>query len=109
MPYRLRFAFDPGSGMCLWAANDAVRERFGYPVALDDLPLSEATREAGGRLIRRFDTSVDWDDPGGPSPWSKAESRAFDAAAWDWLAAARRELGDGYEIINGRRSVVPHR
>ena len=100
MRYRLRFFFDPGSGVCLWSANDAARERFDYPIELVELPLSDETRQSGEELIGRFDTSLDWSDPGGPSPWTASDAAAFDESALSWLALARHELGEEYDIVN---------
>jgi hypothetical protein len=39
--YIFRYFFGPGSGICLWSANDEARDRFDYPVQLTDLGLSE--------------------------------------------------------------------
>ncbi|HEV2461879.1 MAG TPA: hypothetical protein VGS80_26275, partial [Ktedonobacterales bacterium] len=36
-PYRIRFFFDYGSGICLWAGNALTRERFGYPIEAEHL------------------------------------------------------------------------
>ena len=41
MTYLIRFSFDPGSGVCLWAKNEAAREKFGYPIEHWELPLRE--------------------------------------------------------------------
>lgn len=38
--YKLRYFFDFGSGICLWAANDAARDHFGYPVDSSKLPIT---------------------------------------------------------------------
>ena len=99
--YRLRFFFDHGSGVCLWTANDAARERLGdYPVLLEDLPLSPETVQEGEGLLTRYDTSLDRDDPGGPSPWRDEDVVAFHAAAVAFLARLRRELGPAFEIVD---------
>lgn len=96
--YRLKYMFDAGSGICLWAASDAARGRFGYPVDDDELPLSEALRARVRRLLEWYDRSLDWDDPGGPSPWDAAEEARFAAEARAVLAALREELGPDFEI-----------
>jgi hypothetical protein len=44
--FKLRYFFEWG-GDCLWAANDTAMEKFGYPVFLDDLPLTDETRQYG--------------------------------------------------------------
>lgn len=44
MTYEIRLAFDAGSGLCLWANNEAARDQYDYPINHWDLPLSENTR-----------------------------------------------------------------
>lgn len=100
--YRLRFLFDAGSGTCLWAGNDAARERFGYAVAIDALPLVPGTRTRGAALVAQHDTSIDWDDPAGPSPWSAAERARFAADSEAFLAELRKELGTEFEVLDER-------
>lgn len=61
---RLRFFLDAGAGVCLWAQNDAMKARFGYPVELDDLPLPRDLVADLMHLMADYDASIDWDDPG---------------------------------------------
>jgi hypothetical protein len=96
----LRFFFDAGSGICLWAANDAARERWDYPVSTDDLPLGEETRAELETLIARYDSCVDWNDPGRGSVWTAAEEADFATQAQALLARVRRELGDDIAIVD---------
>lgn len=96
--YRLRFFFDAGSGVCLWADNHEARESFGYAVKSDDLPLEPSTEARLERLIAWYDESIDWDDPGTAWPWSDEEQARFDAEAQAILALLRQELGTEYEI-----------
>lgn len=104
--YRLRVLFDAGSGVWLWADDDAC-DRVGYPILLDDLPLSSSTRADGERLITRFDTSLGPDDPVGPSPGSAADTQAFDAAVAVWLGDARRKLGAGFDNVDASQTARP--
>lgn len=90
---RLRFLFDPGAGVCFWSADPASEAHFGdYPVTFDRLGLPPALRARGEALITRYDTCLDWNDPGGASPWSDAEWAAFQRDAGDFLAAVRTAL-----------------
>ena len=98
--YRLRFFFDAGSGACLWSGSDATRERFGYPVALELLPVSEHVRRAALQLCAWYDTSLDWESPSRPSPWSSGERQRFRDAALSFVAAARLELGDEFRVVD---------
>ena|SRR5215213_7406403 len=106
--YRLRFLFDAGSGVCLWADNEAARESFGgSAVSSEDLPVSPETEARVERLIAWFDESVDWDDPGGPWPWTPDEQARFDAEAQAVLALLREELGAEYAIEDRSRTAGP--
>ncbi len=95
----LRVFFDPGAGTCLWAVDAAAKAEFGYAVALAALPISAETRAAGEALVAEFDTSIDWDDPGGPSPWGTERRAAFDAAMRAFVATLRRELAGRYTLL----------
>ena len=95
---RLRLSFEAGAGTCLWAADDATSASYGVAVDPASLPLSTATIEHVEAMVARFDGSLDWDDPAGPSPWGPAERAAFErdaAALGEHLAA---ELGPGFEL-----------
>jgi hypothetical protein len=96
MPYLLRFFFDPGSGICLWAGDAVTSEWFGYPIELDRLPLTPQTKAAAEELIGWFDESIDWDDPGNLRPWP--DEAEFLATARALLERMRDELGADYII-----------
>jgi len=97
---KLRYFFDPGSGACLWAGDDEARKTFGYPVDLQKLPLAQETVTLGQQLITHFDTSIDWDDPQNPSPWSDAEKQSFRAASQNLYATLSSALGRHFEIVD---------
>lgn len=84
------------------AANDEARERFGYPVDLSDLPIPEDLRRELEAAYQRFDTSLDWDNPAGPSPWSKEESEEFGHLTDRLLDRLRVALGSEFEIRDER-------
>lgn len=90
---RLRFLFDAGSGVCFWSADAETEAQFGdYPVRTDLLGLPSALAAQGEALIARYDTCLDWNDPGGVSPWSEAEWAAFRRDADAFFAAVRAAL-----------------
>ncbi len=91
MVYKLRFFFDPGSRTCLWADGEEARQKFGYPVLLDELPISEDLKQSLDRLISRYDTSLDWNNPPDVR-WTVQESRDFLAATQLTLGLLRSEL-----------------
>jgi hypothetical protein len=102
--YLLRYFFDPGSGTCLWSANDAAQERYDYPVWIDRLPVPQETRDRVMAIVDWYDRGLDWNDPAGPSPWDRAEEMRFAAAAQELLAVLRRELGEDYLIRDESRT-----
>ena len=96
--YKLRLSFDPGSGICLWSENEPARNRFGYPVELDSLEIAQSLTKLAEELIARFDTSLDWSDPAGPSLWSGVEREHFRADAAGLPRSLQECLGSGFEI-----------
>lgn len=103
MTYLIRFSFDPGSGVCLWAKNEAAREKFGYPIEHWELPLSENTKRWLQHLVAWFDTSLDWDAPSdSDNQWSQEELEKFRLAAKKGIELLRQELpSTQYEFIEG--------
>ena len=95
--YELRYFFDTGSGICLWPANDAARERFGYAIELDTLGLPESVVAHGEALLIRFDTWMDSDNAPA-NLWSEAEHRQFDHDAQAFLHILRSRLGTDFAI-----------
>jgi hypothetical protein len=104
MTYQLRFFFDPGSGVCLWAKNDTAREKFGYPVEHWELPLSENTKRWLQHLVAWFDTSIDWSAPSDSDDyWSEEELQRFKVAARKGFELLRQELHEPqYEFFDER-------
>lgn len=60
----LRFFFDAGSGVCLWAYDDEAKARFGYPVESEMLDIPAELRVEIGQLVADYDDTFPWDDPG---------------------------------------------
>jgi hypothetical protein len=104
--YVLRFFFDPGSGICLWAANDAARDKWDYPIEAQLLPIQEGTWRFADQLCSWYDTSVNWAYPPDPSPWSASEWAAFNTAAQGFLESLRNELGPDFEVIDESRTAI---
>lgn len=98
--YKFRFFYDWGSGICLWSANDEARELYGYPVNLNDLPISQALVTEGNRLAELWDTSLDWNDPAGDSPWNDEQYTQFYSEARQFIQRLEQALGLQYKIID---------
>ena len=94
MTCNFRYFFDAGSGTCLWSANEEARAKYEYAVDHHALPVSEATKVMLDGLIARYDTWLDWNNPGGGSRWNDSDRMAFAEAARQGLAALRREMPD---------------
>jgi hypothetical protein len=97
---KLRYFFEPGTNICLWAADDTAREKFGYAVEFEDLPLSEALVQQALKLATWFETSIDWSYPADPSPWNEAERQRFILSCNDFYRILAEALGPDYEVIN---------
>ncbi|MEV7441183.1 hypothetical protein AB0O22_08530 [Streptomyces sp. NPDC091204] len=105
MPHHLRFFFEYGVDTPLWPGPSdvpALDSPYGYPCAPEKLPV---TAVAGGELTRLaelYQSSLDWDDPAGPSPWTREQQESFRCEADAALETLRRELGDGWTVEDRR-------
>jgi len=97
-PYVVRLMFEWGGGV-LWPGNDAARARFDVDPCEDLLPLSDSTRATLERLSVWHDTSLNWEYPPDPGPWSADDEARFEAEAARALDAVRAELGPDYEVV----------
>lgn len=95
--YHLRLMLEWGGG-CLWCGNDAARDAFDVGPIEDRLPLSDTTRQRLDELTRWHDTSLDWDDPAGPGPWTPDEYERFELAAAEILDTIRSQLGPEFLV-----------
>lgn len=100
--YALRYFFDYGAGVCLWSASEDAYRRFGYPVALEHLPLAPAIEQLAVGLLDRYDASLDWDDPTGPPVWSQQERDCFIRDSEKLLQQLRACLGEEFHIKDER-------
>lgn len=96
--YALRYFFEPGSGICLWSANAAARERFTYAVELELLDLPPEVVSRGNALITQFNSSIDWNNPPGPSPWPEGQRAQFESQAQELLGMLQDSPGPEFEI-----------
>ncbi|WP_329256397.1 hypothetical protein OG223_33085 [Streptomyces sp. NBC_01478] len=96
MVHHLRFFFEAGVDTPLWPEDMA--SPYGYPCDLERLPITPATRAELARLSTWYQSSIDWDYPPDPSPWSDEELQRFKQQARTALEALRRELGTGWVV-----------
>ncbi|MET9118587.1 hypothetical protein ABZX38_30880 [Streptomyces longwoodensis] len=99
MPEQLRYFFELGVPHTpLWPF--AMDSPYGYPTDLHRLPVGPATRAELVRLCERYQTSVDWSDPAGPSPWTEEEHEVFRREARAAFEALRGELGEDFTVVD---------
>lgn len=100
--YRFRYFFEWGAGGdCLWADNDAARERYDYNPAIRDLPLSEALAVFLDETGYLHDDALNWDyppDPPDPEQWTPEKEADFCRRAREGYERLCAELGADYEI-----------
>ena len=100
MTCEVRYFFDPGSGVCLWAKNETAKVKFGYPIDHWALPLSENAKRWLQYLITWFDTSIDWSAPSDTDDyWSEEELQRFKHAAKKGLKLLREELSSSEYVF----------
>ncbi len=96
--YEMKYMYDWRSGVCVWSTNSAAREKYGYPVASNALPISQALIDTLNDLIARYDTALNWDNPASGLVWSAEEQSIWfhkAKAAYERLCL---ELGNQYTV-----------
>jgi hypothetical protein len=86
----LRYFFEYGVDTVLWP--DSVDSPLGYPCDTPRLPITDATGAEIYRLARHYQSSLDWDDPAGPTPWTREQCDVFNVEARQLLNRLRAEL-----------------
>ncbi len=102
---RLRFFFDAGSGVCLWAQDDAAKLRFGYPVETSMLDLPADLRRDIEQLVSDYDAAFNWDDPaavsddgGSRTKFGYEDNAPLIARVRELLPRLRSALGPAFTI-----------
>ncbi|HEX6040988.1 hypothetical protein [Longimicrobium sp.] len=95
--YELKLMFEWGGG-CLWCVNEAALRAFDVGNIEDKLPLSDKTRARLEEMSTWHDSSLNWDDPAGPGPWTPGEHEDFERAAVEVLERVRAELGPEFQV-----------
>ena len=97
--YVLKYWFEHG-GACLWSANDAAKEEFGYAIDNERLPISKELVSELELLENEYYGYLDWEYPPDPSPWSTEQKIGFVNRANKLYMKLLSELGSDFEIIN---------
>jgi len=101
----LRFFFDAGSGVCLWAHDAEAKARFGYAVEAAMLDVPQKLRAELEQLVTDYDDTFPWGDPASGQPVEPArpiqgyaENPAFATRVRALLAQLRAALGPEFVI-----------
>ena len=96
--FEMKYMFDFASGVCVWSVNTAARERYGYPVKAEALPISNELVYTLRDLIARYDNALNWADPASGFLWSDGEKRLWHDEARAAYKKLCSELGPDYSI-----------
>ena len=97
--YIINFFFEYGDGGFLWGEDDQTKNKFGIPIDKDLLPLSKEVKCNLLNLEREYQSSINWDSPIEPSPWSDEQWNDFKKRARQAYDDLVKELGDEYKVI----------
>ena len=97
--YRLRFWFEHG-GFCIWGMNYEAKEKYGYAINNDRLPISSGLVHELNSLENEYGTYLDWDCPSNPSLWSNEHKADFINRATIIYEKLKDELGAEFLIDN---------
>lgn len=97
--YKMKYWFEWG-GTCLWSANDAARNEFGYAVDEQQLPISQKLKNLLWYLQAYHENMMDMDNAPDDSPWwTEEDTVMFDKKKKFAYEQLCRELGEEYEIV----------
>jgi hypothetical protein len=74
--YELKFWFEHG-GTCVRGKNDSAKEKYGYVIDNEKLPVSKELIEELNDLEEEYSTYLDWNEPQNPSSWSEEQKKGF--------------------------------
>lgn len=90
--------FEWGGGT-LWCGNDACLDAFDVGPIEDRLPLTDVTRQRLVELSEWHNKALNWEYPGGPSPWDEEAFLKFEETALSMKGVLEDELGEAYEVV----------
>lgn len=97
--YQLRFWFEHG-GICIWGMNNDAKEKYGYTIKSNVLPISEDLTSKINALEDEYANYIDWNNPQDPSPWTKEHKADFYNRATIVYEELKDELGPDFQIAN---------
>lgn len=103
--YKLKYWFEHG-GICIWGANTAAKDKYGYAIETVSLPISSSLIETLNSLEEEYTTYLDWEYPPNPSPWTEEHKQDFIKQATKAYKKLCEELGEAYVVENKVASCV---
>jgi len=101
--YLLKYWIEWGcsDGGCVWAANEKAKAFFDTEdsyLSNSELPISLELQDELTALTIEYQSSLDWDYPPDPSPWTKEQAVSFKQRADAAYLRLLTELGDEFEV-----------
>ena len=97
--YVIKYWFEYG-GPCLWSANESAHNKFGYPIENSELPISKDLADELYSLEDEYQSSLDWNYPPDPSPWTPEHRKDFKIRANDAYLKLTLQLGSDFNVVN---------
>ncbi len=99
---KLRFFFDWGvTDTCLWPSNQNAYDLLDYPADIEELDLSEKTKEQIRTVATEFQTALNWEDTAAVSIlWKEKQCIQFNQTAVELFRQIQEEIGEKFEVIN---------
>lgn len=86
--------------MCFWGKNDDAKERYGYAIPNNALPVSNNSIDTLETLETEYGSYLNWEYPSDPSPWTDEHKLDFIMRALALYFTLVKELGTDFELIN---------
>ena len=103
--FQFKYWFEHGGG-CIWGVNTIAKEKYGYCINFNTLPISKELVLLLVQLEKEYYTYLDWEYPPNPSPWSEELKKDFVKRATDAYNDLCEELGENYIVENAMSSCV---
>ena len=97
--YHLRFWFEH-CGTCIWGVNEQTKEKYGYYIECNSLPISAELVSKLKDLELEYGTILDWSDPGSGYVWTAEQTECFLARSNQAYEELKAELSPDFLIDN---------
>ena len=95
----LKFTFNYAAEFsCIWSGDQEAFDKYGSIVEHEALGISQELDLAMQELCKEYQSSLNWDSPKDPSPWTDEQKRSFSQKAKSVYDKLISELGGKYQI-----------